>query len=66
MKLLARFNLIFVVVFGLGLAAAVWLANIFLQNDAKSRVRDQARLMMETTLATRNYTSIDIKPLLNR
>ncbi len=66
MKLLARFNLIFVVVFGLGLAVAVWLANIFLQSDAKTRVHEQARLMMETTLATRNYTSTDIKPLLNR
>lgn len=66
MKLLARFNLIFVVVFGLGLAVAVWLANAFLQSDARSRVREQARLMMETTLATRSYTSTDIKPLLNR
>ncbi|HZS54967.1 MAG TPA: DUF3365 domain-containing protein [Bryobacteraceae bacterium] len=66
MKLLARFNLIFIVVFGLGLAVAVWLANVFLQNDAKTRVREQARLMMETTLATRNYTTADIKPLLNR
>lgn len=66
MKLLARFNLIFIVVFGLGLTAAVWLANMFLQNDAKTRVREQAKLMMETTLATRTYTSQDIKPLLNR
>ncbi|MBV8068813.1 MAG: DUF3365 domain-containing protein [Acidobacteriaceae bacterium] len=66
MKLLARFNLIFAVVFGLGLIAAVWLADVFLQNDAKARVRDEARLMMETTLATRNYTSTHIKPLLNR
>lgn len=66
MKLLARFNLIFIVVFGLGLAVAVWLANVFLQNDAKARVQEQARLMMETTLATRNYTSEDIKPLINK
>lgn len=64
MKLLARFNLIFVIVFGLGLAVAVWLAYGFLQRDAKDRVREQARLMMETTLATRNYTTTDIKPLL--
>ncbi len=64
MKLLARFNLIFVVVFGLGLAVAVWLAYGFLQQDAKDRVREQARLMMETTLATRSYTTQQIKPLL--
>src|SRR5581483_4230800 len=64
MKLLARFNLIFVVVFGLGLAVAVWLANGFLQQDAKDRVRQQARLMMEAALATRGYTTTQIKPLL--
>ncbi len=66
MKLLARFNLIFIVVFGLGLAVAVWLAYVFLRNDAKSRVMQQARLMMETTLATRQYTTKQIKPLLQK
>jgi HAMP domain-containing protein len=64
MKLLARFNLIFVCVFGLGMAVAVLLAYRFLQQDAKDRVREQARLMMETTLATRSYTTEQIKPLL--
>src|SRR5579884_150531 len=66
MKLLARFNLIFIVVFGLGLAMALWLANVFLQSDAETRVREQARLMMQTTLATRDYTSRDVKPVINR
>jgi len=64
MKLLARFNLIFIVVFGLGLAVAAWLANSLLQRDAKDRVLETARLMMETTLATRAYTTDQIKPLL--
>ncbi|MGI8961690.1 MAG: hypothetical protein ACR2IV_18395 [Bryobacteraceae bacterium] len=64
MKLLARFNLIFIAVFGLGLSLAVWLAYGFLRNDAKDRVLDQAKLMMQTTLATRDYTSQQIKPLL--
>ena len=64
MKLLAKFNLIFIVVFGLGLVLATWLAYGFLQQDAKDRVRQQARLMMESTLATRDYTTNDIKPLL--
>jgi protein-histidine pros-kinase len=66
MKLLARFNLIFIVVFGLGLAVAVLLAYRFLQEDARERVREQARLMMETTLATRTYTTKQIKPLLQK
>lgn len=64
MKLLARFNLIFVVVFGIGLAIAIWLANSFLQRDAKDQVLQEAKLMMETTLATRAYTTDQIKPLL--
>lgn len=64
MKLLARFNLIFVIVFGVGLAVAAWLANSLLQRDARDRVLETARLMMETTLATRAYTTDQIKPLL--
>lgn len=64
MKLLARFNLIFVVVFGLGLSVAVWLAYGFLREDAKARVLEEAKLMMQTTLATRSYTTEQIKPLL--
>lgn len=66
MKLLARFNLIFLVVFGIGLSVAVWLAYMFLQNDARSRVREQARLMMETTLATRSYTATQVQPLITK
>jgi HAMP domain-containing protein len=64
MKLLARFNLIFLLVFGLGFGVTVWLADVFLRNEARARVLDQAKLMMETTLATRTYTSEQIKPLL--
>ena len=66
MKLLTRFNLIFIVVFGLGLSVAVWLAFSFLQKDAKARVLEQAKLMMQTTLATRDYTSKQIQPLLEK
>ncbi len=66
MKLLARFNLIFILVFGIGTVIAVWLAYIFLRNDAKQQVLAQANLMMETTLATRAYTTHQIKPLLEK
>ena len=66
MKLLARFNLIFLVVFGIGLAVAVWLAYAFLRNDAKARVLEEAKLMMETTLATRTYTADQVRPLLTK
>lgn len=64
MKLLAKFNLIFLAVFGAGLLFSSWLANDFLQSEAKREVIDQAKLMMETMLSTRTYTSKQIKPLL--
>lgn len=65
MKLLVKFNLIFLAVFGLGLALTSYLVDLSLKADAKREVIDQARLMMETTLSTRNYTSKQIKPLLD-
>jgi HAMP domain-containing protein len=66
MKLLARFNLIFITIFGIGTVLAVWFAYSFLRTNAKNEVLEQARLMMETTLATRSYTAVQIKPLLNK
>src|SRR5690348_15217427 len=66
MKLLARFNLIFIAIFGVGTLVAVWFAYLFLRNDAQQQVLGQAKLMMETTLATRSYTTKQIRPLLNR
>ncbi|HWF48849.1 MAG TPA: DUF3365 domain-containing protein [Bryobacteraceae bacterium] len=66
MKLLARFNLIFIAVLGLGLSVAIWLASEFLRTNAKNEVLAQANLMMETTLSTRTYTADQIQPLLNK
>jgi protein-histidine pros-kinase len=64
MKLLAKFSLIFVVVFGLGLAAAGYLAYSMLQSNARMQVEDRAKIMMETALAMRRYTTTQIKPAL--
>src|SRR5260370_4443471 len=64
MKLLFKFNLIFLAVFGLGLLATGYTAHEFLQTNARDQVLQQARLMMETTSATRGYTSKQIRPLL--
>lgn len=64
MKLLAKFNLIFLSVLGLGLGVAILLASNFLREQAKAQVLQQASLMMQTTLATRAYTTEQIKPLL--
>lgn len=65
-KLLAKVNLIFLAVFALGLALTSLLARNYLYDNAKSEIQERARLMMQATLATRDYTSQDIKPLLIR
>jgi HAMP domain-containing protein len=64
MKLLAKFTLVFLVVFGAGGLFASYLSYRFLQDDARDQVLQQARLMMETMLSARNYTTLQIKPLL--
>ena len=66
MKLLAKFSLMFTVVFGIGLAITAMLAYRRLQEDARTEVRDQARLMMEAMRGVRDYTTNQLKPLLNR
>ncbi|HWE25140.1 MAG TPA: DUF3365 domain-containing protein [Myxococcales bacterium] len=65
MRLLAKFSLIFAIVFGLGLAAAAALFHESLQRTAREQVLYQAQLMMETALAMRNYTTDQIRPLLS-
>jgi protein-histidine pros-kinase len=64
MKLLGKFNLAFLAVFGCGLAFAGYLSYRFLQNDARDQVIRQAALMLQTALASRAYTSQQLKPLL--
>ena len=64
MKLLVKFTLIFIVVFGVGLVLAGWASRRFLQQNAEEQVQQQARLMMETMLSARTYTTKQIKPLL--
>ncbi len=64
MKLLFKFNLIFLLVFGLGMIPAGFLSYRFLLAEARKQVIEQARLMMQTSTATRHYTETQIKPLL--
>ena len=65
MKLLAKFNLILILIFGIGWALTAIYAYRSLKRDARLEVVRQADLMMEAATATRNYTSTDIKPLLD-
>jgi HAMP domain-containing protein len=64
MRLLAKFNLIFMLVFGAGLAGAGYVSYWFLRQNAREQVIQQARLMMETMRSARDYTIKQLRPLL--
>jgi HAMP domain-containing protein len=64
MRLLAKVNLLFVVLFGLGMGIGLYLSWRFLESNAKEQVLEQARLMMASASATRTYTTEDVAPLL--
>jgi HAMP domain-containing protein len=64
MKLLAKFNLLLIVLFGLGLTLIAINARSFLMDDAKKVVLNQAELMAASAGATRNYTEEEISPIL--
>ena len=64
MKLLTRFNLVFILVFGAGMMVAGYFSFRLLQEDARNEVLQQARLIMDTMRSVRDYTTRQIKPLL--
>lgn len=64
MKLLLKFNLVFLVVFALGLGVSGYVARDLLQSNAEQEVLDTARLMMEKAVAVRDYTAQQVAPLL--
>jgi protein-histidine pros-kinase len=63
-KLLVKFNLVFVVLFALGLGATGYISWNLLQRNAKDEVYDSAKLLIDNALAVRTYTSQHIAPLL--
>ncbi len=64
MKLLLKFNLVFLAVFLSGLAASALIARHLLQRDAQEEVLDRARLLMEKASVVSTYTAMQIAPLL--
>ena len=64
MKLLAKLNLLLILVFGLGLVLIAMNARSFLLEDAKKTVLNQAELMAASSKATRDYTEEEISPIL--
>ncbi len=65
MRLLTKFSLIYVIVFGFGLGAAAFLFYGLLQRSAREQVLYHAQIIMETALAMRNYTTDQVRPALN-
>ncbi len=66
MKLLAKFNLILLVIFGAGGLLMCQLSYSFLIRNARREVLAQAELMVASTRAVRDYTEEDLKPLLEK
>jgi protein-histidine pros-kinase len=66
MKLLGKFNLILLSVFGVGGLIIAWFAYSFLISNARREVLDQARLMVANAKAVRDYTADDVSPLLQQ
>jgi HAMP domain-containing protein len=64
MKLLVKFNLVFLIVFAIGLALAATIARTLLREDAKQEVIDRARLLMENSVVASYYTATQVRPLL--
>ena len=66
MKLLAKFNLVLIVVFGLGMFLIAWNARNFLMASARQQVLQQAELMSASASATKDYTDQQVSPILEK
>jgi HAMP domain-containing protein len=64
LKLLFKFNLVFIALFLLGIGASGYVSWTLLQRNAREEVAESARLMMSVAVAVRSYTNQQIKPLL--
>lgn len=65
MKLIWKFNLVLLGIFALGFLIAGYVSYRALQANAREEILQNARLMMEAALSTRNYTTTQVKPLLD-
>jgi protein-histidine pros-kinase len=66
MKLLTKFNLLLLVLFGAGGLIISQVAYTFLIRNARSEVLQEAELMMASATSVRDYTSSDLRPLLEQ
>ena len=66
MKLLAKFNLLLLVIFVAGFFGVSYFIRAFLKQDASEQTLQQAKLMISSARSTRDYTEQEIDPLLER
>jgi HAMP domain-containing protein len=66
MKLLTKFNLVLIVVFGVGMLLISHYAYVFLMKNAQQQVLQQAELMAASASATKDYTVDQVSPILEK
>lgn len=66
MRLVVKFNLVLLVIFVLGFGAAATFSRALLEQSAREDVLQDARLILESALASRAYTISQVAPLLHR
>src|SRR5450830_373826 len=64
MSLAAKFNVVFLAIFGVGFVAASVVTNYLLQDNAREETLQSARVLMQAATAARAYTTGQIVPLL--
>jgi HAMP domain-containing protein len=64
MKLLVKFNLVLIILFAIGILATASIARDLLQRNAREEIYEDAKLLIDSALAVRDYTSTNIAPLL--
>jgi len=63
-NLIWKFNAALLAIFAVGFALASIVSYNVLQNNAREEALQHARLMMEAASSARNYTSVQVRPLL--
>jgi protein-histidine pros-kinase len=64
MKLLVKFNLVLALLFAVGIAVTALISRDLLQRNARTETFASAKLLIDSALAVRDYTSTNIAPLL--
>jgi HAMP domain-containing protein len=65
-KLLAKFNLVLILIFGLGISLIAYFAYNFLMDNARQQVLQQAELMAASASATKDYTDQHVSSILEK